>query len=181
MATGAFFAALGYKFYVKQGTTASEIPTSSSGLVEVLSLENAGIQGQSDTQDVIDYGSEQGFKASLVTAQSYSIPATMNLSLQDPGYIELKEAALGSASGITLQWYRESPVQSEGDSPEVHAGVAFVTDFSEDIQAGNIAKVSFTLLGYGAYEWTPEGGGEGGGGGGEGEGEGEGGGGGGGE
>jgi hypothetical protein len=34
--------------------------------------------------------------------------------------------------------------------------VAFVTDFSEDITAGNIAQVSFTLSGYGAYTWTAE-------------------------
>lgn len=156
MATGSFFAALGYKFYVKQGTTASTVPTSTTGLVEVLSLENVGIQGQSDTQDVIDYGSSQGFKATLVTAQSYSIPCTMNLSLQDEGYLELKGAALESAAGTTVQWYRESPLGPGATTAEVHAGVAFVSDFSEDIQAGNIAKVSFTLLGYGAYEWTAE-------------------------
>ena len=60
MATGAFFAALGYKLYVKLGTTASTIPTSSSGMTRVYSLDNTGIQAKSDSTDVIDYDSEIG-------------------------------------------------------------------------------------------------------------------------
>jgi hypothetical protein len=156
MATGAFFAALGYKFYVKAGTTASATPSSSAGMTEVLSLTNAGIQGSSDSTDVLDYGSTQGFKASLVTGQSYTIPCSMNLDLNDAGYAVLKQAALDAATGVTVQWYRESPEMSSTGNPEKHAGVAFVTDFSEDIQAGNVATVSFTLTGYGAYTWTAE-------------------------
>jgi hypothetical protein len=156
MATGSFFAALGFRFYVKAGTTASTAPTTSTGMVEVLSLTNAGIQGSSDTTDVLDYGSTQGFKASLVTGQSYTIPCTMNLSLNDAGYLVLKQAALDAASGVTVEWYRESPEMSATGNPEKHAGVAFVTDFSEDIQAGNVSQVSFTLTGYGAYVWTAE-------------------------
>lgn len=156
MATGAFFNALGYKFYVKAGTTASTIPTSSSGLVEVLSLTNAGIQTTSDTQDVLDYGSTLGFKASLVTGQSYTIPMEMNLDLRDAGYKELKTASLAAATGTTVQWYRESPEMTTAGNPETHAGVAFVTDFSEDIQAGNVARVSFTLTGYGSFTHVAE-------------------------
>ena len=156
MATGAFFNALAYKFYVKKGTTASAVPTSASGLVEVLSLTNAGIQGTSQTQDVLDYGSTLGFSAAIVTSQNYSIPCTMNLDLRDAGYKELKDAALEAATGTTVQWYRESPEMTSAGDPEKHAGVAFVTDFSEDITAGNIAQVSFTLSGYGAYTWLAE-------------------------
>jgi hypothetical protein len=155
MATGAYFAALGYKLYVKTGTTASAIPTSSSGMTEVLSVTNAGIQGSSDTTDVLDYASTQGFKASLVTGQSYTIPITMNLDLRDAGYKEIKDAAL-NATTKTLQWYRESPEMTSAGNPEIHAGVAFVTDFSEEIEAGNVAQVTFTLTGYGAYSWTAE-------------------------
>lgn len=151
-----FFAAFGYKFYVKAGTTASTAPTSATGLTEVLSLENAGIQGASSTTEVINYGSTQGFSRSLVTGQSYTIPCTMNLSLNDAGYIVLKNAALGAATGTTVEWFRESPEMTSTGSPEAHAGVAFVTDFSEDIQAGNVAKVTFTLTGYGAYTFTAE-------------------------
>jgi hypothetical protein len=156
MATGAFFAALGYRFYVKAGTTASAAPTSASGMTEVLSLTNAGIQGASDATDVLDYGSTQGFKASLITGQSYTIPCAMNLDLNNAGYKVLKQAALDAATGVTVEWYRESPEMSATGAPEVHAGVAFVTDFSEDIEAGNVASVSFTLTGYGAYTWTAE-------------------------
>jgi hypothetical protein len=156
MATGAFFNSLNYRFWVKLGTTASTAPTSSSTMTEVLSLTNAGIQGSSTTQDVVDYQSTQGFSSSLVTQQQYSIPCTMNLNLNDAGYKILKEAALDSAEGVTVEWYRESPEMSTDGDPEKHAGVAFVTDFSETIEAGNIAQVSFTLTGYGAYVWTAE-------------------------
>jgi hypothetical protein len=156
MATGAFFAALGYRFFVKAGTTASTSPTASTGMTEVLSLTNAGIQGASSTTDVLDYGSTQGFNASLVTGQSYTVPCTMNLNLNDAGYKILKQAALDAAMGTTVEWYRESPEMSSTGAPEYHSGVAFVTDFSEDITAGNVASVSFTLTGYGAYVWSAE-------------------------
>lgn len=157
MATGAFFAALGYKLFVKAGTTASAIPTTSTGMTRVLSLDNTGIQAQSDTQDVIDYDSEQGFKASLITGQSYTIPCSMNLDVTAAGYLILKAAALGAAGGTTVQWYRETPVtDASGDLPEIHAGVAQIGSFSEDIQAGNVAKVSFDLIGFGAYTFTPQ-------------------------
>lgn len=153
--SAAFFAALGYDFYVKAGTTASTAPTSSTGMTQVLGLQNAGIQGSSDTTDVLDYDSTLGFKKALVTGQSYTIPCTMNLDLNDAGYKILKDAAL-NATTKTVEWYRESPEMTSVGDPEKHAGVAFVTDFSEDIQAGNVAQVSFTLTGYGAYVWTAE-------------------------
>lgn len=156
MATGSFFNSLGYKFYVKAGTTASTNPTASTGMTEVLSLTEAGIQGSSQTQDVLDYGSTLGFTASIVQQQSYSIPMQMNLNLNDAGYLVLKNAALDSATGVTVQWYRESPEMSTTGSPEYHSGVAWVTDFSESIAAGNVAQVTFTLTGYGAYSWSAE-------------------------
>ena len=157
MATGAFFAALGFKLFLQLGTSASTIPASSTGMTRVYSLDNTGIQAQSDSQDVLDYDSEQGFKASLITGQSYTIPCSMNLSVTDAGYKILKQAALEAASGTLVRWYRETPVTDDsGDDPEVHAGLAQVGSFSEDITAGNIAKVSFDLIGYGAYDWTAQ-------------------------
>ena len=156
MATGAFFNSLGYKFYVKAGTTASTNPTASTGMTEVLSLTEAGIQGSTQTQDVLDYGSSLGFTASIVQQQSYTIPMQMNLNLNDAGYAVLKNAALNAAAGTTVEWYRESPEMSTTGEPEYHSGVAWVTDFSESIAAGNVAQVTFTLTGYGAYTWSAE-------------------------
>lgn len=156
MATGAFFNSLGYRFWVKAGTTASTNPSNSTGMTEVLSLTEAGIQGSTQTQDVLDYGSTLGFTASIVQQQSYSIPMQMNLNLNDAGYAVLKNAALNAATGVTVEWYRESPEMSSTGSPEHHSGVAWVTDFSESIAAGNVASVSFTLTGYGAYTWSAE-------------------------
>ena len=158
MATGSFFAALGYKLYVKLGTTASTIPTTSAAMTRILSLDNTGIQGTSESTSVVDYDSEQGFQSNLITSQSYSIPCSMNLDVTDAGYEILKKAAINAASGSLLEWYRETPVtDASGDNPEVHAGLAQIGDFSEDIVAGNVAKVSFTLTGYGAYKFYPQG------------------------
>lgn len=157
MATGAFFAALGYKLYVKLGTSASTIPTSSTGMTRVYSLDNTGISATSNTQEVVDYDSEQGFVANLITSQSYTIPCSMNLSVTDAGYLLLKQAAREAATGTLLEWYRETPVtDGSGDDPEVHAGLAQVGSFSEDIQAGNIAKVTFDLIGFGSYSFTAQ-------------------------
>jgi hypothetical protein len=156
MATGAFFNSLGYRLYVAAGTTASSTPTDATGMTELISLTNAGIQGSSETQEVQDYGSDLGFTAAIVTTQSYSIPCTLNLNLNDPGYQILKNAALNSATGSLVTWYRESPEMSAVGDPEKHAGLAFVTDFSESIEAGSVATVSFTLAGYGAYTYTAE-------------------------
>jgi hypothetical protein len=157
MSTGSFFASLGYKLFVKLGTTASTAPTTSSGLTRILSLDNTGIQGTSESTSVVDYDSEQGFQSNLITSQSYSIPCSMNLDVTDAGYEILKKAAIKAADGTLLEWYRETPVTDDsGDNPEVHAGLAQIGDFSEDIVAGNIAKVSFDLIGYGAYDWNAQ-------------------------
>lgn len=156
MATGAFFNSLGYRFYVKLGTTASTNPTSSTGLTEVLSLTEASIQGTTQTQDILDYGSTLGYTASIVQQQSYNIPMQMNLNLNDAGYLILKQAAMEAATGTTVEWYRESPEMTTTGAPEYHSGVAWVTEFSESIAAGNVAQVTFTLTGYGAYDWTAE-------------------------
>jgi hypothetical protein len=158
MATGSFFAALGYKLFVKLGTSASTAPTTSAGMTRILSLDNSGIQGTSESTSVIDYDSEQGFQSNLITSQSYSIPCSMNLDVTDGGYEILKKAAIKAADGTLVEWYRETPVtDNSGDNSEVHAGLAQIGDFSEDIVAGNISKVSFTLTGYGAYKFYPQG------------------------
>lgn len=151
-----YFNALGYRFWVKAGTTSSTAPTASSGMTEVLSLTNAGMQGQSDTQEVLDYGSSFGFKKKVVTQQSYSIPMSLNLDLRDAGYKAIRDAWMKGATGVTLEWYRESPEMSSAGDPEKCAGVAWVTNFQEDIQAGNIAKITFTLDGTGDTTWTAE-------------------------
>jgi hypothetical protein len=158
MATGSFFASLGYKLFVKLGSTASTAPATSGGMTRILSLDNAGIQGTSESTSVIDYDSEQGFQSNLITSQSYNVPCSMNLDVTDSGYEILKKAAISAADGVLLEWYRETPVtDASGDNPEVHAGLAQIGDWSEDITAGGVAKVSFTLTGYGAYKFYPQG------------------------
>jgi hypothetical protein len=127
-------------------------------MTRILSLDNTGIQGTSESTSVVDYDSEQGFQSNLITSQSYSIPCSMNLDVTDAGYEILKKAAINAAGGAVLEWYRETPVtDASGDDSEVHAGLAQIGDFSEDIVAGNVSKVSFTLTGYGAYKFYPQG------------------------
>jgi hypothetical protein len=127
-------------------------------MTRILSLDNAGIQGTSESTSVVDYDSEQGFQSNLITSQSYSVPASMNLDVTDSGYEILKKAAIQAADGTLIEWYRETPVTDDsGDNPEVHAGLAQIGDFSEQIEAGGVAKISFTLTGYGAYKFYPQG------------------------
>lgn len=150
-----YYAALGYKLYVKAGTTASTNPTSSTGLTLVGNLADAPINGTSDTTDVLDYNSSQGFKKSVVTGMGYTLPCNMNLDLNDAAYAVLKDAFL-NATTKTVEWFRESPEMSSTGSPEYHSGVAFVTDFQESIAAGSVATVTFTLTGYGSPTWVAE-------------------------
>lgn len=148
---GTYFAALDVRFWVKAGTTASTAPTSSSTMTEVLSLTNASIGVTSDTQDVLDYSTDFGFKSSIVTGNSYTISCALNLDPTSEGYLTLKRAAQTSANNVAVQWYRELPlVGTSNDNPQVDAGVAFVSNWSESLESGNVATVTFDLLGYGA-------------------------------
>lgn len=154
-----YFAAFNYRMWVKAGTTASLNPTNRTSFSELVNGSNFSLQGSSDSQQVTDYGSGFGFAKNLVTGNSYSIPVTMNLDVTSVGYQTCKTAWLGSTAGATLQWWRETPVTdgSSASAMEVHTGVAQVSDFTEDVQAGNIAAVSFTLNGYGEPKWVKQG------------------------
>ncbi|MEB3209599.1 MAG: hypothetical protein VKK63_11900, partial [Synechococcus sp.] len=68
-------------------------------MTRILSLDNAGIQGTSESTSVVDYDSEQGFQSNLITSQSYSVPCSMNLDVTDSGYDILKQAAIKAADG----------------------------------------------------------------------------------
>ena len=120
-------------------------------MTEILSLTNAGISVSSDTQTVLDYSTDFGFSSQLVTGNSYTISCQLNLDPTSTGYLTLKRAAQTSANNVAVQWYRELPLVGTGNTdPQVDAGVAFVSNFSESLEAGSIASVSFDLLGYGA-------------------------------
>lgn len=157
-----FYAAFGYKTYVKAGDACSTPPTASDGMTEIKNLTNFGIQTSSDSEDVKTYDDTAGgWSAAVVTGQSYTVDCTLNIDMLDAGYLLLKQASLEAATGTTVEWYRESPTPAgdcetgkEISTAETHAGVAYVTDFSEDIQAGNVAAVSFTLTGIQKVIWT---------------------------
>ena len=157
-----FYAAFGYKTYLKEGDACSTPPTDKTGMTEVKNLTNFAIQTSSDTEDVKTYDDTAGgWSAAICTGQSYTVDCTLNIDMLDAGYLLLKKASLESATGTTVEWYRESPITA-GDcetgekisTAETHAGVAYVTDFSEDIQAGNVAAVTFTLNGLNNPVWN---------------------------
>ena len=157
-----FYAAFGYKTYLKEGDACSTPPTDATGMTEVKNLTNFAIQTSSDTEEVKTYDdSAGGWSAAICTGQSYTVDCTLNIDMLDEGYLLLKKASLEAATGVTVEWFRESP-KPAGDcatgaeiaNAETHAGVAYVTDFSEDIQAGNVAAVSFTLNGLQNPVWT---------------------------
>jgi hypothetical protein len=148
---GTYFASLDVRFWVKLGTTASTAPTTSSTMTEVLSLTNTSISVSSDTQTVLDYSTDFGFSSQLVTGNSYNISCALNLDPTSEGYLTLKRAAQTSANNVAIEWYRELPlVGTSNDNPQVDAGVAFVSNWSESLEAGSVASVSFDLLGFGA-------------------------------
>ena len=118
-------------------------------MTEVKNLTNFAIQSTSDTEDVQTYdhdsSSSGGWAASVVTGNSYTVDCTLNIDMLDAGYLILKKAALESATGTAIEWFRESHLSPLVIATpaclsallETHAGVAYVTNFSEDIQAGN--------------------------------------------
>lgn len=243
-----FFTATGYRTFIGRGNSASTIPTSSSGLIEIANLSDASIQAASQTQDVVTYSTQNlGWAVSLTTQQSYTVNCTLNIETTDPGYILLKELSRDSATGAMAKWFRQTPTAANigtagpvqtliitgpssgitatgtdlqnlptttsgsgagltlnvtktgtsvtgysinaagsgylpGDvvtidnseltgaatdvtfvvqtvagtgTPEKHAGLASVNNFSESIVAGTIASVTFQLAGYGPYQFIP--------------------------
>jgi hypothetical protein len=158
MATGAFHVSYNYELYVGLGTSASSIPTSSSGLTRVYSLSNASIKGKSDTIDATDYETGLGGKRKLINEVEYELPAEMNISLADPGYHIMHRAWLQGASGTLLRFFRKTPVfDGSTDNAETYAGLVSVADFDKDEESGKIATVKFTMQGYGMPIWRPQG------------------------
>ena len=151
----AFMSAIGYRFWIANATAATDShPTSNSGLTEIEGLTNAAMEISTETTEVTDYGTPQGFSKAVATAQSYSVPMTMNLDTVDAGYLLVRAAAQAATSQF-IKWYRESPDPGASVTTiQKDSGIGIISDFSESIEAGSIATVSFTLNGYGAPTHT---------------------------
>ena len=152
------FVAFKYDFHAKLGTTSSAVPTSVTGLTAVYNINDASVQTRTDVKEVINYDTPQGYKKKLAGLQDYSIPMELTLDVTDAGYRLLRGASGDAASGVTLCWYRKTPItDGSTDDAEVLAGVSFVTNFQEKIKAGDVSACSFNLDGYGAPLWYPQG------------------------
>ncbi len=151
----AFMSAIGYRLWIGNAASATAShPTSNSGLTEILNLTNCSLETSTESQSVTDYGTAQGYQKAVATSQSYSIPMSMNLDQVDAGYLLLKAASNNSMTQF-VHWYRETPDPGASvTTVEKYAGTGIITSFSEAIEAGSIAVVNFTLLGYGAPTYT---------------------------
>ena len=146
MPTGNYAASLNIRLWVKPGTTASNAPTSTTGMTEVLSLSDASIQGSSQILTPTDYQTPFGATRKLVSGIDQTIPLQLNLDTTSVGYAMLKHAYNNAASGQTLQFYRQLMlIGNSNTDPQVDAGVAFVADFRETLARGGISAVSFVL------------------------------------
>lgn len=151
----AFTQAYGYQLFIKEASSADDTPPSAStGMTELLNCTDAGIQIQTQTQNVVDYSTGAGFAKAIATEQSYDIQCAINLDLMDAGYQLLKSLAAQATAGKYVQFYRVSPTTA-GNDAETHAGIAQVTNFQEQVKAGSIAAATFVLKGYGSYVHTP--------------------------
>lgn len=151
MPTGNYFVSIGVRFWVKAGTVASTPPTSTAGMVEVLSVTDSSISNTNTSQRVNDYGGELGYGKTLVTESGYSLPCNLNLDPNSEGYKVLRRAGMAAAKGVTLEWFRQLPVVAGTDAiGQCDAGVAIVQQFPESLATNTVATISFTLEGQGA-------------------------------
>jgi hypothetical protein len=158
MPTGAFHVAYNYELWVVAGTTASTAPVATTGLTRVFSVSNASIKGKSKTVSAADYETGLGGTRKLVTEVEYEVACEMNISLSDAGYHIMHDAFLNAASGTLLRWFRLTPVfDGSAEDAEYYSGLAFVSGFDKDEEAGKVATVKFTLEGYGALTWNRQG------------------------
>ena len=155
---GTYFTAIGIRLWVKAGTVASTPPTSTAGMVEVLSITDSSISNTNTTQRVNDYGGQLGYGKSLVTESGYTLPCNLNLDPDSEGYKILRRAGMGAASGQTLEFFRQLPVVAgNGSLGQCDAGVAIVQQFQEALATNTVATISFSLEGQGAPQTYQQG------------------------
>ena len=152
------FLAFGYELYVGAATTSDSYPTSVGSLTKVYNLTNAPLAGTSNSTSIIDYDSDPGWTKDRVTSVAYSLPITTNFKPSDAGYKILKQAFEDGPDGAAVKFWLKTPVKdASGDDAEIHAGVATVTGFDPGNQVGETATMGFTLTGFGALKWWPQG------------------------
>ena len=152
------FLAFGYELYVGAATTSDSYPTSTGSLTKVYNLTNAPLAGTSNSTSIIDYDSDPGWTKDRVTSVAYSLPITTNFKPSDAGYKILKQAFEDGPDGAAVKFWLKTPVKdASGDDAEIHAGVATVTGFDPGNQVGETATMGFTLTGFGALKWWPQG------------------------
>jgi hypothetical protein len=149
MATGVYKAALNIRLFMKLGTTASSVPTSSIGMTEILSLSDASISTQPEKQSASDYQTPNGYSQQLITKKTASMPIQLNLDVTSAGYALLKRAENGAPSGVTVQMWRELPLfGSTNTDPQAEAAVGFIENYNEAFANGGIMTITFNFINY---------------------------------
>lgn len=134
--------------------------TGGTGAVQYLTIidpSSAGTPGVKNNLATTTTGSGTGLLVDLTISAggtaSLAVPDSANLGT---GYAIGDTVTISSVNATTTGnvVMLVSAITGTG-TKERHAGVAFVSNFSEDITAGSVAACTFTLTGYGPYLFLP--------------------------
>jgi hypothetical protein len=160
MPAGEYLINFDHELWIAKGTTASAVPTSTTGLTKVFNLTDASMSSTSNTQNVQDYDSDPTSERAAVLSIAKTMPVVLNLSPGDPGYQILMEVNERGTENLAVRYFRISArvPGSTGADPECRAGIATVTGFSEGRAVAGVGAMTFTLTAFGGSTWYPQGG-----------------------
>jgi hypothetical protein len=158
MPAGEYLINFDHELWIAKGTTASAIPTSTTGLTKVFNLTDASMTSTSTSVNVQDYDSDPTSAREAVTSVAKSMPVVLNLSPADPAYQILMECADRATENLAVRYFRISAKVpgSVGDA-ECRAGIATVSGFNEGRAVAGVGAMTFTLTAFGGSVWYPQG------------------------
>jgi hypothetical protein len=160
MPSGEYLINFDHELWIAKGTTASAIPTDTTGLTKVFNLTDASMTSTSTSTTVQDYDSDPSSARDAVTSVAKSMPVVLNLSPGDPAYQILMECADRATENLAVRYFRQlAKVPGTTGSPECRAGIATVTGFNEGLATAGVGAMTFTLTAFGGSVWYPQGGG----------------------
>jgi hypothetical protein len=134
--------------------------SSGTGAVEYLTIVNpssGGTPGLVNNAATTTSGSGTGLQVDLtIAADGTASVAVPEATAKGTGYaigdtITIAAATATTSGSVSMIVQAISGIGTK----ERHSGLAFVTNFNEDIQAGSIAACTFQLSGYGPYLYFP--------------------------
>jgi len=144
-----FLVGAGDKVSVKVSAIAGNVTTpAAGGATRLLGGTQAGFNISADQTDSKVFEDALGYAFGVVTGQSWDVPWTANLLSSDAGHDIVKAAAVGAVGGAKVGITVEVK-DSAGTVISTLAGVALVTNYSEDYPSDGILTYNCTFTGYG--------------------------------